>query len=145
MVEPEFQLLVLLVDDTVTKVHTEVGLSSGTDVKVTALVAEVVRRAVAVGEQRRDACRHLDGRGQVTVAQRGLGTRAGGFLDLGQLVLLDRLFLKGSDVLLEGNFLGELLRLVLGVHAVNSKCSQQHGDIYILFHLYHDYIIICVT
>ena len=83
VVEPYTQFLALLVQDAVTKIYPEVGLRARTHVQIAALGAEVVRRAVAVGEQRGNRGWHINGRGQVAVAQLGLSSRCRRLLDLG--------------------------------------------------------------
>ena len=140
MVEPYAQFLAFLVDDTVAEVHAEIALRASTDVNIAALVAEVVCRAVTVGQQRRYCGGHIDGRGKVTVAQRGLLSRSNGFFDLGEFVLLDRLFLEWRDVLLKGDLLVQVGLVVLSVHRSERERCHQHGDIY-FFHLHNHHIL----
>ena len=72
-VEPHAQFLAFLIEDAVAEVEAEVGLRATTHVQIAALVTEVVCRAVAVGQERGDVGRNLNGCHQVAVAQVGLG------------------------------------------------------------------------
>ena len=138
VVEPHAQFLALLVNEAISKIHTEVGLCATAQVQITALVTEVVGRAVAVGQQGGNRGGDIDGRSEVTVSQLGLLARRSGSLDLGELVFLNRLLLERCDVLLEGDFLVQV-GFILGHCPVQGECGQQHANIYLL----HNYTMMC--
>ena len=61
VVEPHAQFLALLVNEAISEIHAEVGLRATAQVQITALVAEVVGRAVAVGQQGGNRGGDIDG------------------------------------------------------------------------------------
>ena len=138
VVEPHAQFLALLVNEAISEIHAEVGLGATAQVQITALIAEVVGRTIAVGQQGGNRGGDIDGRSEVTVSQLGLLARRSGSLDLGELVFLDRLLLEGCDVLLEGDFLVQV-GFFLGHCPVQGECGQQHANIYLL----HNYTMMC--
>ena len=138
VVEPHAQFLALLVNEAISEIHAEVGLGATAQVQITALIAEVMGRAVAVRQQGGNRGGDIDGRSEVTVSQLGLLARRSGSLDLGELVFLNRLLLERCDVLLEGDFLVQV-GFILGHCPVQGECGQQHANIYLL----HNYTMMC--
>ena len=61
VVEPHTQFFPLLIEDAIAEIYPEVGLRAGAHIQITSLVAEVVGSAVAIGQQRGNRGRDIDG------------------------------------------------------------------------------------